>query len=176
MVNTEVNSIGAATQSRLLMSLQYPNLYRWAHFDDPTKLTLKNGYVTNQQTKPLLIGNFKMAVRELLWAVRSKGLLEEMSAYVIKNGLYATTDLPSDRIMAAALSWACISQTEFGYHQQIVMGSKAITKARELDKKEAPKESKLKKMQRALPAELNNNNNDLEHFSIENIFDDALFF
>jgi hypothetical protein len=99
MVNVEVNNMGSATQSRLLIDLMYPNLFAWSHFDDPTKLTTKKGFYTNSQTKPLLISNFKMAVMEQLYLVRSPGLLQEMVSFVIKNGTYQRTDQTSDRIM-----------------------------------------------------------------------------
>jgi hypothetical protein len=129
MINVEVNNMGYATQSRLMLDLCYPYLFKWPHFDQPDKLTTKTGWYTNSQTKPLLISNFKVAVMEQLYLVRSPHLLEEMEHYVIKNGEFQKTDLPSDRIMAAALSWASVRQSYDGYEAEIVMASRADTKA-----------------------------------------------
>lgn len=177
MINIEINNMGSATQSRLMMDLMYPNLFAWPHFDQPDKLTLKKGFYTNSQTKPLLISNFKVAVMEMLYCVRSSHLLEEMSSYVIKNGQYAKTDLPSDRIMAAALSWACIKQTEFGYEAQVVMGSRANTKAKiVLPQKNTV--GKIKERNKATPATILNSlqNGSMDNdgnFFIEDIFNHA---
>jgi hypothetical protein len=54
------------------------------------------------------------------------------------------------------------------------MGSKAATKAKiVLPEKGKTKESPLKKMQRAIPASFNNNNQSGESFFIEDLFDSA---
>jgi hypothetical protein len=130
MLNVEINNMGGETVNRLTMNLFYPNIFRWPKFDEAGVLSKKEHWYTDVKTKRILISAFKVAIREHMYIVRSPGLEQEMMSYVAKNGIYQCTDQPSDRIIAAALSWQCIYTNQLGYDfERIVLGAMPATRA-----------------------------------------------
>jgi hypothetical protein len=168
MLNVEINNMGQSTVNRLTMNLNYPNSFRWPKFDEAGKLTKKEHWYTDTKTKRILIEDFKHAVREYNFVVRSPGLEHEMIAYVSKGGVYQRTDTTSDRIIAAALAWQCVAQTEFGY-SHIVMGAVANTKA--YAKVESSKAARTQVV-RALTKQFNEDA-EYDSFYIEDLFESS---
>jgi len=150
LVNIELNNMGHETIARVSRNLNYPMQAKYIEWDSDTGKPHKDKkhFFTNTESKQLLIGGFNQAVRSRLWVVRSEFLLMEMMSYIAKDGKYKCSDLPSDRIIAAALSWAAAMQTDLAYHRDIILGARADTKAFPDDtkKESAPKESLAEQM------------------------------
>lgn len=126
MINVEINNMGHTTVDRLSRYIQYPNPFKWPKFDESGVLTKKDYWETNARTKQLMIAGLRVAVRDGLFIVRSAGLMEEMANYQVHNGRYrAGSGTYADRIIAAALAWQCVAQTEFGY-KHIVLGASGV--------------------------------------------------
>lgn len=124
LVNVEINNMGTLTVDRLKRQLQYWHLYRWPKFDeDLNSFTKKMAWYTNPDTKRLLIGSFRNAVRTGMFIVRSIELREEMAHYKYVDGSFEGDGTTSDRIIAAALAWQGVYQTP--EYNQIVLGSLA---------------------------------------------------
>lgn len=115
MICVELNNMGRSTVDRLSRDLNYPNTFRWPKFDEQGVLTKKEHWETNMATKPILIESLRYRIRLGHFQVKSYGLYDEMVSYVVKGGRYKKTDKESDRIIAAALAWQCVEQTEFKY-------------------------------------------------------------
>lgn len=116
LICIERNNMGLTTEDRIVRYLLYPNCYRWPDFaTGGGKLTNKLMWETNRRTKMLMISDFRNAVRDGLYKVRSPGLYDEMTTYIIKSGHYEPEDgCYADRIVAASLAWQAVMQTEFG--------------------------------------------------------------
>jgi hypothetical protein len=126
LVNVEYNNMGITTIDRLTKYLEYPNRFRWPKFDEAGKLTKKEMWWTDEKTKQLAIGSLRHAIRHGLFIVRSPGLQEELTAYQVKKGHFtAGPDSYADRIMAAALAWQAVEQTDYGMAQ--VLGAQPPT-------------------------------------------------
>jgi hypothetical protein len=121
LANVEYNNMGVTTIDRLTKYLEYPNRFRWPKFDEAGKLTRKEMWWTDDKTKQLMIGSLRSAIKRELFKVRSPGLQEELTAYQIQGGRYAPgPDAFADRIIAAALAWQAVEQTDYGLDK--VMG------------------------------------------------------
>lgn len=126
MVNVEYNNMGVTTVDRLVKYLGYPNRFKWPKFDEAGVLTKKEMWVTSDRTKNLMISALRHAIKGGLYVVRSVGLQEELTAYKIENGHYRVgRGAFADRIVAAALAWQCVEQTD--YYANQVMKSFAVS-------------------------------------------------
>jgi hypothetical protein len=75
------NGPGEKCQLKLKM-MGYDNLYRWKHYDSVHMLSQKEGWVTNQRTKPMLITTFIEWCRQKIVVIRSKDFLYEIPSFV----------------------------------------------------------------------------------------------
>jgi hypothetical protein len=81
-ISVECNDIGLKTSLELLKILEYPNLFRWKHYDK-----LKNflsdfmGWYTNQKTRELLISAMREAIDDDVISILSEELVEEMQDF-----------------------------------------------------------------------------------------------
>lgn len=122
MVCVEYNNMGITTVDRLTKYLEYPNRFRWPKWDEANKFTKKEMWVTDEKSKQLMIGSLRYAIKNGNYKVRSPGLQEELTGYQVNSGRYAAgPDTYADRIIAAALSWQCVEQTDYG--SSIVLGA-----------------------------------------------------
>jgi len=111
LVNLEINNMGITTLDRLMRYLNFQFLFRWPKLDEQNKFTHKRAWYTNAETKRLLIGGLRYAIKEQLYVVRSEGLREELSSYRLKGGYFEPgPGTTADRIIAAALAWQCVAQ------------------------------------------------------------------
>lgn len=60
---------------------QYPNLFRWKHYDNLRMESHKVHWYTNQRTKPLLDGHAVRWLKARLWRVRDPEFLVQMKKY-----------------------------------------------------------------------------------------------
>jgi hypothetical protein len=75
------NGPGEKAQLKLKM-MGYDNLYRWKHYDSVNMLSQKEGWVTNQRTKPMLITTFIEWCRQKIIVIRSKDFLFEVPSFI----------------------------------------------------------------------------------------------
>jgi hypothetical protein len=75
------NGPGEKAQLKLKM-MGYDNLYRWKHYDSVKMLSQKEGWVTNQRTKPMLITTFIEWCRQKIIVIRSKDFLFEIPSFI----------------------------------------------------------------------------------------------
>jgi len=105
-VGVESNNHGLTTLT-ILKQMHYPNLYYRHIMDDrKKKKTTKMGWHTNIKTKPLMIDEMSIWIRERLIKFNSKELIEECMTYVIEpNGATnAQTGCHDDRVTAMAIA------------------------------------------------------------------------
>lgn len=125
LVCVEYNNIGVTTIDRLTKYLQYPNRFKWPIFDEAGKLHKKKEmWVTRSDTKALMITHLRHAIRNGLFVVRSPGLQEELMGYQKVGSSYEPgPDTFADRIIAAALAFQSVEQTDYGMAE--LLGSRA---------------------------------------------------
>jgi hypothetical protein len=105
-VGVESNNHGLTTLT-ILKQMLYPNLYYRRIMDDKRKKqTTKMGWHTNIKTKPLMIDEMSIWIREGLIKFNSKELIEECMTYVIEpNGATnAQTGCHDDRVTSMAIA------------------------------------------------------------------------
>lgn len=113
MICVERNNMGVTTEDRLTRVLGYPNMYKWPNWNAGMGvLTKQNSWETNTKTKPIMMSTLKRYIQGGLFIVRSLTLFSELGSYVIKNGLYKTTDKPSDTIIASSLCCMAAEQSD----------------------------------------------------------------
>jgi hypothetical protein len=126
IVCVEYNNMGITTIDRLTIYLNYPNRFKWPIMDEAGKLHKhKEMWWTDDKSKQLMIGSFRHAVKAGLYKVRSSGLYNEMLGYQNYDGKYEPgPDTFADRVIAAALSWQCVTTDQAGDElQTLVWGS-----------------------------------------------------
>lgn len=129
LVCVEYNNMGITTIDRLVKYLEYPNRFKWPLLDEAGKFHKKKEmWVTDHKTKQLMIGSLRHAIKTQLFKVRSPGLYEELMGYQNKDGSYQPgPDTFADRIIAAALAWQGVEQTDYGMDK--VLGFREEAKA-----------------------------------------------
>jgi hypothetical protein len=159
LINVEFNNMGVTTVDRLTKYLEYPNRFRWPKFDEAGKYTKKEMWWTDDKTKQLMIGSLRSAIKRELFKVRSPGLQEELTAYQIQGGRYAPgPDAFADRIIAAALAWQGVEQTDYGLDKAMGYTEEDLHPARVvLESKHNPLEPVSRELPAALRRELDEN-------------------
>ena len=77
-IAVECNDVGQATNARVMRVLEYPNLFRWKHYDK-----VKNfisdflGWYTNVKTRDLIIAKFREFIDDRMIIIRSEKLIDE---------------------------------------------------------------------------------------------------
>lgn len=111
LLAVEANNAGVLTISVLRDRLAYPNLYRRtvADHEHKGKRTTKLGWLTSEQTRPLMIAALKAALRDDPEALASRRLIAQMRQFVWSKGTpsrgsraEARTGAHDDLVIAAA--------------------------------------------------------------------------
>ena len=104
LVGVEQNNHGLTTITRL-RQLEYPRIYRHRTVDQVTKkVTVKFGWPTNRQTKPLMIDTLNAALREGEVTVYDKRTIYELRTFV-RDELGRMSGSPfDDCVMALAIA------------------------------------------------------------------------
>jgi len=106
MIAPERNT-GAATIARL-KDLNYPSLFRMKDFTstDP-KASLNIGWVTSSLTRPKMLDDLSLAVRQHIIAIYDGPIIDEMQTFVRnKQGRpEARQGCHDDQVMALAIAW-----------------------------------------------------------------------
>jgi hypothetical protein len=92
---------GETTTSHLEKTQKYANLWRDEDHD-------RYGWTTNAATKPRAVREFNSALRDLLVAIRSRDLLDELRGYIFneKGEMVPSLGGFSDRLMGMVIAWA----------------------------------------------------------------------
>jgi len=100
----ESNNHGLTTIT-ILRQLGYPNLFRRRSLNQATnKISQEYGWKTTRTSKPLMIDDLSMALRNYELVLRSKGLITELRTFV-RNERGSMNGSPyDDRVMAFALA------------------------------------------------------------------------
>ena len=111
------NTKGDAEYILTLIHDVYDNLYarKQSAEDIREKLPVKYGFHTNPSTKPIIINNLKLMVREHLYIERESECLDEYRTYVkTENGKYeALSGYHDDRLMTRAIGLhICFNEME----------------------------------------------------------------
>lgn len=113
----ELNSVGEKTYIEVFRILEYPNLFRWKHYDK-----LKNIYtdymawVTNHKTRDLIITHMRERIMEDTVILRSYDLLNEMLDFSQDEagGRFEGQNTNDDRIMAQMICGWCAHDSDYG--------------------------------------------------------------
>ena len=116
-ISVECNDIGLKTSLELLKILEYPNLFRWKHYDK-----LKNflsdfmGWYTNQKTRELLISGMREAVDDGVIRIPSEELIEEMQDFGAEQigARFEGQEGHDDLVFAAMITRFCAHDSDFG--------------------------------------------------------------
>lgn len=109
----EVNNVGYVVLADLIKKYHYGNLYRWPKFDEVNTYTKKRGFVTNEQTKFLLVASLKHYIEEMYVRIASRMLLAEMSTFehTSEDEFRAQRGRRDDRVMAMGLAIMGVLET-----------------------------------------------------------------
>ncbi|MFA5376194.1 MAG: hypothetical protein WC455_10665 [Dehalococcoidia bacterium] len=114
----EVNNHGNSVLT-ILKQKAYPNVYyRIGRYDVAgMDMTSRMGFITNEQTRGMLINDFRKCARDMSIIIRSKDILNEMMTFVWKaNGKgEAASGCHDDSVMSAMLAVQGFSQTVGDY-------------------------------------------------------------
>lgn len=115
MIAVERNVGSAAIYA--LKTLNYPNLYRMpASFTTTTEEQTDNiGWLTSSSTRPKMLDDLAMAIRQKAIVIPSKQIVDELFTFIrhVKTGkAQADTGSHDDLVMALAIAWQVYSQAE----------------------------------------------------------------
>ena len=121
-VALEINAVGEKTYIEIFRVLEYPNLFRWKHYDK-----IKNfytdfmGWVTNHKTRDLIITNMRERIVDKTVVLYSYDLLNEMLDFggEEEGDRFEGQNTNDDRVMAAMICLWCAHDSDYG--QQAAM-------------------------------------------------------
>jgi len=114
LLGVESNNHGLTTITHL-RNKGYPNLYRQTLFGTETdKEKARLGWLTNQATKPLMIGNLARVIRERILKSKCRRFVEEALSFVRdeKGRMGAREKAWDDVVMSAAIAETIHETTE----------------------------------------------------------------
>lgn len=110
LIVPEMNSQGLALLQKL-RELGYERIYQREEYDKKTgKPTLKLGWRTTSQTKPLLVSNFRHLLRNFDISIHTKEAVDEFRIFVYSDeakqkGMGAVASFHDDRVIATLLAF-----------------------------------------------------------------------
>jgi|SRR5688500_317455 len=104
LIGCEANNHGLSTIDAL-RDLKYPRLYRRRSLDSTSKkATLKWGWYTNKQTKPLMIDGLDQALRDDAIIVYDRNTFGELRTYIRDEKGYLHGSPHDDRVVSLAIA------------------------------------------------------------------------
>ncbi len=117
-IAVECNDIGLAANNHLFRMLEYPNCFRWKHYDKIRNfMTDFFGWYTNSKTRPQIIAKFREAIDEGTIVLRSRGLVDEcldFSAVDQSSIRFEGQDTNDDRVLAIMIGNFCAHDSDWG--------------------------------------------------------------
>ena len=110
LIVPEMNSMGLAVLQKL-RELGYERIYQREEYDKKTgKPSMKLGWRTTTQNKPLLVSNFRHLVRNFDVILRSKEIISEFRTFIYSDeaklkGMGAGPTFHDDRVIATLLAF-----------------------------------------------------------------------
>jgi hypothetical protein len=116
-IAVEVDGVGMKTYIQISRIIEYPNLFRWKHYD-----RVKNafsdlmGWVTNQKTRSLIITQLRERLMENTVSLYSYELLDEMMDFSQDEdgGRFEGQNTNDDRVFAMMIALWCAHDSDFG--------------------------------------------------------------
>lgn len=116
-VALEINSVGEKTNIEIFRVLEYPNLFRWKHYDK-IKMAFTNfmGWMTTHKTRDIIITNMRERVTENTILLYSADLLDEMMDFSAEEEgrRFEGQDTNDDRVLAAMICLWCAHDSDYG--------------------------------------------------------------
>jgi hypothetical protein len=113
----ELNGVGEKTYMEVFRILEYPNLFRWKHYDKVKNfMTDYMGWVTNHKTRPLIITALRERLMENTVVLYSEALLDEMMDFGAEDedSRFEGQDSHDDRCMAMMIALWCAHDSDYG--------------------------------------------------------------
>jgi hypothetical protein len=116
-ISSELNDVGQKTYMEMFRIIEYPNLFRWKHYDK-----VKNfhsdlmAWVTNQKTRGLIISTMREHIMDNTIVLYSYELLDEMMDFAQEEegGRFEGQDTNDDRVMALMIALWCAHDEDYG--------------------------------------------------------------
>lgn len=116
-ISSEINDCGQKTYMELYRILEYPQLFRWKHYD-----RVKHFYSdlmawqTNSKTRPLLITKMRELLLDRTIIIFSADLLDEMYTFASDDdgGRFEGQDNNDDMVFAAMIASWCAHDSDYG--------------------------------------------------------------
>jgi hypothetical protein len=112
-IGIERNNHGFTTVTHLAEELGYKNVFIERELEKNTKRTLRRyGWLTTSKSKPFIIDNLSMLLREGDAGIRSFETIEEMRRFIVneRGGYEADTGRCDDRVMSIAIAHEMLRQ------------------------------------------------------------------
>jgi hypothetical protein len=107
IIGVEDNNMGIATINHLLRICNYPNLYRRTILDEATrKSTKKVGWHTDIKSKPVMMNDLNLAIKEETTKINDETTIRQMLSYIIDkhNKLKPQAGSFADLVIAEAIA------------------------------------------------------------------------
>lgn len=111
------NDVGGTTNNQLLRVIEYPNMFRWKHYDK-----IKNyfsdfmGWYTNSKTRGQIITKMRESISDGTIIIRSEAMIEEMRNFAREEGerRYEGQGTDDDRVMSGMICIFCPHDMDWG--------------------------------------------------------------
>jgi len=110
----ECNDVGQATNARVMRVLEYPNLFRWKHYDKIKNfITDFMGWYTNVKTRDLIIAKFREYIDDGMVVIRSEKLIDECFDFSsVDDSRFEGQSTHDDRVFAMMIAIFCSHDSE----------------------------------------------------------------
>jgi hypothetical protein len=113
-ISLECNDVGLSSNAQLMRVLEYPNLFRWKHYDKITNfITNFTGWYTNTKTRDQIIAKFRESMDDEVIVIRSEDLVNECLDFSSEDdGRYEGQSTNDDRVFAMMIAIFCAHDME----------------------------------------------------------------
>jgi hypothetical protein len=110
----ECNDVGQSTNARVMRVLEYPNLFRWKHYDKIKNfMTDFFGWYTNVKTRDLIIAKFREFIDDDMIIIRSEGLIDECFDFSsVDDSRFEGQSTKDDRVFSIMIAIFCAHDAE----------------------------------------------------------------
>src|ERR1700683_1206831 len=114
MIAVECNDVGQSTNARVMRVLEYPNLFRWKHYDKIKNfMTDFFGWYTNVKTRDLIIAKFRAFIDDNMIIIRNEDLIDECFDFSsVDDSRFEGQATKDDRVFAMMIAIFCAHDAE----------------------------------------------------------------
>ena len=116
-IAVECNDIGLTTNNELMRVIEYPNIFRWKHYDKVKNFISDfTGWFTNVKTRDQIIDKLRMFMDDRAIILRSETLIDECFDFTQQEqgGKFRGWGTNDDRVMAIQIAVFCAHDSEWG--------------------------------------------------------------